>query len=92
MHDFESTYAQPSTFKNTPANSNKHAQGLTHAHIYIQTREYSVPDMLLALQHIESNIRNLTDPNHNPNPSLQIYMRQTKILTRNLTKKAQEIA
>ena len=83
MHDFKWTYTQPSTFKNTPKESNTHARGITHTDIYVQTQKQFVTDsklMFFSIQHQLSNIHDSTDNKHNPNPRCWTYAHQ-KILT-----------
>ena len=98
MNAFDSTYVQHWTFTNTPTDSNTHAHGLTHTHIYVRTQKHSVTDSkfpFLSFLHQLLNVFASTNPNPKPNPSCLIYTRQqnlTLTLTLTLTKNAQEIA
>ena len=92
INSFNSTYIQPSTFKNTPTDSNTHAHGLTHTYIYTwKIQKHSETDfkfMFLFFQHQLLNVWTSKKTNPNPHPSCWIYVQQQN-LSLTLIKKPQ---
>ena len=78
-YTYKIIYAQTSPYIKASEKFNTDAYKLTRTHIYVQTKEHSVHNILLYFQHMKLIVRVSSNLNLNPNPntSCQKYAHHT---------------